>query len=322
LARQPIPGAAIAGLYETIGVMWQTIDANPWLWMHGMSSEGDWDAPNRGCQGDDLPVKPGADRREVKEVLEICPDFSSPTVQALMRGLRSGWRFVGVHGIGSHALRLFIQKLEEQIQRNPKVLTLEYVRDSRHGFAHGTLTGAVPDVVAGLKKYNIYLPINARRALEIEPDNIRQNYGEPGWAFLAPVRTLLDQGIKITGEAEIGNPTPETYFDILDVYVNREVAADGWPPEDPGETGEVFVPEEAIGRVEALKLFTHRSAEFIRADSKVGSLEVGKYADFIVIENDYLEGPDRDIRRNKVMMTVLAGEIEYEDPAIDHTGTE
>ena len=52
-----MPEAAAAGLYETVGALWQTIDSNPWLWMHGMSSEGDWDAPNRGCLGDDLPVK-------------------------------------------------------------------------------------------------------------------------------------------------------------------------------------------------------------------------------------------------------------------------
>ncbi|NIO11354.1 MAG: hypothetical protein GTO40_26400, partial [Deltaproteobacteria bacterium] len=85
----------------------------------------------------------------VKEIIEICPDFNSSTVQALTRGIRSGWRFAGVHGIGSHAFRLFIQKLEEHMAANPKQLTLEYVRDSRHGFAHGTMTGAVPDVVEG-----------------------------------------------------------------------------------------------------------------------------------------------------------------------------
>jgi hypothetical protein len=187
-ATQPIAAAAAAGLYSTIGVQWQGIDANPWLWLRGISSEGGWDAPNRGCLGDGLPAKPGADVKQVKQVLEICPDFSSPNVQALMRGLNAGWRFVGVHGVGSHGFRIFIQKLEEAMKTNPGVMTLDYVRNTRHGFAHGTLTGAVPDVVAGLIKYNIFVPINLRRALIVEPDNIRQNYGEPGWKFLGPVK--------------------------------------------------------------------------------------------------------------------------------------
>jgi len=311
---QPIAAVAAIGLYSTIGVQWQGIEANPWLWNHGLSSEGAWDAPNRGCLGDDLPAKQGVDARQVKEVLEICPDFTSPNVQGLIRGLRSGWRFVGVHGVGSNALRIFIRELEDAMQRNPGVLTPDYVRNSRHGFGHGTMTGAVPDVVEGLLKHNIYLPINLRRALEIEPDNIRQNYGEAGWAFLGPVKTLLDAGVKVVGEGEIGSPTPETYFDLMDVYVNREIGSNGRVPEKFGD-GEVYIPEEGVDRIVALKLFTIRSAEFLRAETKVGSLEVGKFADFAVIDKDYMSGPDTEVRDNKVLMTVLAGQTRYQDPA-------
>lgn len=314
LARQPMATVSAAAFYESMGVLWQTIDSNPWLWMHGMSSEGDWDAPNRGCQGDDLPVKPGVDKRKVKEILETCPDFNSATVQALMRGLRSGWRFAGVHGVGSKALRIFVEKLEENMAKNPGVLTMDYVLGMRNGFAHGTLTGALPDVVADLVKYNLYLPINVRRSLAIEPTNIEEHYGEPGYAFLAPVKTLIDQGVKVVGEAEIVLPDPKTYIGLLDVYVNREVGDDGEVPNKAGE-GTVYVPSEGVDRVTALKLFTYRSAEFLYAESKVGSLEPGKYADFIVVDKDYLSGPDAEIKNNKVIMTVQADETVYQDEA-------
>ena len=49
------------------------------------------------------------------------------------------------------------------------------------------------------------------------------------------------------------------------------------------------------------------------AENKIGSLEVGKYADFAVIDKDFLSGPDTEIRDNKVLMTVLAGETRYKD---------
>jgi predicted amidohydrolase YtcJ len=317
LARQSIPTAAAAGLYEYSGAMWDSIGSNPWLWLHGMAAEGDWDAPNRACMGADLAVKPGVDERQVKQVLEICPDFDAATVQALMRGIRSGWRFAGVHGVGSHAARLFIQKLEGHMQANPKVLTLDYVRNSRHGFAHGTMFGAVPDVIEGMVKYNLYRPINLRRALAIEPDNCRQNYIESCFDFLGPVKTLLDQGVKVVGEAEITNPTPETYFDLFDIYVNREIAlgqdARKTVPVKFGE-GEVYTPEEGVDRVVALKLFTYRSAEFLHAETRVGSLEMGKLADFIVTDRPFLSGSDREIRDNKVVLTVTAGDIRYQDP--------
>jgi predicted amidohydrolase YtcJ len=254
---------------------------------------------------------------QVKQILEICPDFSSPNVQALIRGLHAGWRFVGVHGVGSHGFRIFIRELEEAMERNPGVLTLDYVRNSRHGFAHGTMTGAVPDVVEGLVKYNIYIPINLRRALAIEPDNIRQNYGEPGWKFLGPVKTLLNAGVKVVGEGETGSPDPQTYFKHFDVFVNREISegtSERRGITDKFGEGVVYIPEEGVDRVVAMKLFTYRSAEFHNAESKIGSLEVGKYADFAVIDKDYLSGPDTEVRDNKVLMTILAGETRYKDP--------
>ncbi len=299
LARQAIPSSAAAGFYEHRGAMWDTIESNPWLWLHGMSAEGDWDAPNRGCMGDDLAVKPGVDEKQVKEILEICPDFTAPTVQALIRGLRSGWRFAGVHGIGSHAIRLFVQQLEEAMEANPEFLTLDYARQARHGFAHGTMTGAVPDVVDLAVKYNLYIPIALGRSLRIEPDNCRQNYVEACFDFLGPVKTLLDAGVKVVGES--------ASFDQMDIMVNRTLL-------DGDHAGETFLPEEGIDRIVALKLFTYRSAEFLYAESKVGSLEVGKYADFIVTDKPFLSGPDMEINDNKVVLTVQAGRIAFQDP--------
>ena len=62
-----------------------------------------------------------------------------------------------------------------------------------------------------------------------------------------------------------------------------------------------------------MKLITSRSAEFHYAEDKIGTLEVGKYADFAVIDKDFLSGPDTEVRKNKVLMTVLAGETRYKD---------
>jgi hypothetical protein len=93
----------------------------------------------------------------------------------------------------------------------------------------------------------------------------------------------------------------------MDVFVNRTLLR--------GEhEGEMFNPEEGVDRVVALKLFTRRAAEFLYAESKVGTLEVGKYADFIVTDKPFLSGPDREIHDNKVVLTVQAGRTAYQDP--------
>ena len=93
----------------------------------------------------------------------------------------------------------------------------------------------------------------------------------------------------------------------MDIFVNRTLLR--------GEhAGETFNPDEAVDRIVALKLFTIRSAEFLYAETKVGSLEVGKYADFIVTDKPFLSGPDREIHQNKVVLTVQAGRTAYQDP--------
>jgi len=161
------------------------------------------------------------------------------------------------------------------------------------------------------------VPINLRRALANEPDNVRQNYGEPGWKFLGLLKTLLDVGENVVGGGEIGHPTSETYFDSMDVYVNREMEK-GLETERTApakfDEGEVFSLEEGVDRMVAMKLFTIRSAEFHYPEDRIGSLEVGKYTDFTVIDKDYLSGPDTKVRDNKVLMTILAGEARYKDP--------
>ena len=164
------------------------------------------------------------------------------------------------------------------------------------------MTGAVPDVVEAAVKYNLFIPINLGRSLEIEPDNCRQNYVEACFNFLGPVKTLLDAGVNVVGESH-----EPSYFGDMDIFVNRTLLR--------GEhEGETFTPEEGVDRVVALKLFTYRSAEFIYAESKIGSLEVGKYADFIVTDKPFLSGPDLEIHDNKIVLNVVAGKTAYQDP--------
>jgi predicted amidohydrolase YtcJ len=77
--------------------------------------------------------------------------------------------------------------------------------------------------------------------------------------------------------------------------------------------GRTSTPEEGVDRVVALKMFTYSNAESMLAEDFIGSLEPGKFADFAVLLNNWLEGPDSELGVNKVIMTVVGDEIIYED---------
>jgi predicted amidohydrolase YtcJ len=70
-----------------------------------------------------------------------------------------------------------------------------------------------------------------------------------------------------------------------------------------------ILPEEGIDRVSALKMTTVWASEYMMAEDTIGTLEPGKYADFVVLDNDFFTIPIEEVRELKVVMTGLSGEI-------------
>jgi hypothetical protein len=66
-------------------------------------------------------------------------------------------------------------------------------------------------------------------------------------------------------------------------------------------------PEEALTREQALRFYTINNARLLHIDDRTGSLEVGKLADFIVIDRDFLTCPADEIEQIKVLRTFVGG---------------
>ena len=56
--------------------------------------------------------------------------------------------------------------------------------------------------------------------------------------------------------------------------------------------------DQALTRAEALHSFTLAAAYAAHQEDRLGSLEPGKWADFIIIDRDYFEVPARRHRRH------------------------
>ncbi|MEE8460942.1 MAG: amidohydrolase family protein, partial [Acidobacteriota bacterium] len=73
--------------------------------------------------------------------------------------------------------------------------------------------------------------------------------------------------------------------------------------------GKVWQPDQRINRVHALKMWTSWAADYVTKPDKIGSLEVGKFADLLIIDRDYFTIEVDDILRIRPLMTMLGGEI-------------
>ncbi|WP_342619718.1 amidohydrolase family protein [Rhodoferax sp. GW822-FHT02A01] len=67
--------------------------------------------------------------------------------------------------------------------------------------------------------------------------------------------------------------------------------------------------DPALSRQDALRAITMNSAYQLRMEDKIGSIEVGKYADLIVLDKNFMQVPDDELARNKVLMTMVGGSV-------------
>ena len=70
-------------------------------------------------------------------------------------------------------------------------------------------------------------------------------------------------------------------------------------------------PEEALSRRQAIEFYTRNNAHLISWEKEIGSLELGKRADFIVIDRDLLTCPEDDIKDTRVLQTWIEGRNIY-----------
>jgi predicted amidohydrolase YtcJ len=60
-------------------------------------------------------------------------------------------------------------------------------------------------------------------------------------------------------------------------------------------------------------MVTIAAARFISEEQMLGSIEPGKYADLVVLNGDYLAVPDEELDRLQPVMTIVGGEVGFED---------
>jgi predicted amidohydrolase YtcJ len=73
-----------------------------------------------------------------------------------------------------------------------------------------------------------------------------------------------------------------------------------------------WMPEERLSRDEMLKSFTWNAAYAAHAEKDLGSIEVGKLADMVLLDKNVMEIDPKEILRTQVVATIIGGEIVYQ----------
>lgn len=78
------------------------------------------------------------------------------------------------------------------------------------------------------------------------------------------------------------------------------------------EGGQVFGPDEKVSREDALRMVTINAAWFSFDEKKLGSIEVGKYADLAILTDDLMTCPEDKIKDIRSRLTVVGGKVVHE----------
>ena len=204
------------------------------------------------------------------------------------------------HAIGDYAIEVSLDSLQNAREKNGK-------RDSRHHISHIEVFQE-----KDISRFNeLDVVANFQPLWAIEDEYITEHtwpkIGQERSKYLYPIGSVKRAGGKIA----FGSDWYVTSVNPLD---GIETAVTRLEPN--GLTKNPLGVNEEIGLEDAIEAYTLNGAYVNFLDKKVGSIEVGKQADLIVLDKNLFEIPPKEINESRVLATIFNGDIvfgSYED---------
>jgi predicted amidohydrolase YtcJ len=134
--------------------------------------------------------------------------------------------------------------------------------------------------------------------------------GADRFARMEPSGSLRKAGARIVH----GSDWPIDPFDtFLALKIGVTRSGDPTNPHSAASLAPIFEGpinvDPGLSRTDVLRAITTNSAHQLRLDNVVGSVEVGKFADLIVLERNFMSVPDDELGRNRVLLTMVGGKV-------------
>jgi len=151
-----------------------------------------------------------------------------------------------------------------------------------------------------MKKQGLIISVQPVWMLDLikaDYENMGPERTETGFRF----KTMIDAGLEPAASTDVTGVYIDNLNPFLGIYAS--VTRDS----DYG----IFLPNEAISVIDALKMWTIWAAKSIGFDDKVGSIEEGKFADMTVLSDDVLTIDKKKLKDVSIVHTIVGGNIVY-----------
>lgn len=213
--------------------------------------------------------------------------------QMLIKGASNGYQ-MNVHAIGDAGNRQVLdgfEYLENELGDQDSL---------RHRIEHAQVVALedIPrfeqlDLIASMQPTHATSDMNMAEA-RVGSERIQGAYA---W------QRFLEQGTIIAVGSDFPVEDVNPFYGLYSAVTRKD--HEGMPPGG-------WYSEQSLSRIEALRAFTIDAAYAAHQEYLIGTLEPGKWADFIVIDRDYFEVPASEIWQTKVLETWVAGKKVYQ----------
>ena len=210
---------------------------------------------------------------------------------------KAGWQ-VHVHAIGDRATREALDNFQAARDANG-------ARDLRHTITH--LQAIDEADIARFPRLGVIASMSLQWARRdaYSVNNTLGYIDDAVYQRLYPAAELWRAGAIVAG----GSDYP---IDPLQPMVQIETAVDHTGEAIPGVFPGALSPRERVEDLLAvIKMHTINSAWQMHMERDTGSIEVGKYADLIVLSQNPFEVPTERISDTTIVQTILGGQVVY-----------
>ena len=200
---------------------------------------------------------------------------------------------VATHCIGIRGTRLCIEAYEEALKAVPKT-------DHRLRVEHAQIVR--PEDVAKFAALNIIpsmQPTHATSDMSFVATRVGDERAEGGYAW----RWFRDAGLTIPMGSDFPVESVNPLYGIYSAVTRQDHA--GNPPGG-------WFPQHRLTIEEAIRGFTIWAAHAAWQEDVLGSIEIGKLADFTILDRNILETEPSEILATKVLYTIVGGKIRFQ----------
>ena len=226
------------------------------------------------------------------------PAFDPDTLRALVKAYHDAGFHVSVHSIGDRAIDWTMDSYAAALSANPQP-------GRRHGIIHSNIPTdrAIDSMAAFQRRYDAAYPEPSATFTWWIGDTYAGNFGAARNARLNPFRTFARRGIVWAGGSDFPVTPFAARFGIWSTVAREPLL---------GVYGRTpFGKDESVDVKIALKSFTTWAAHQMFLEKKVGSIEVGKYADLAVWDRDLYAVPGEQLKEMRCLMTVFNGKVVF-----------